>query len=226
MLVQPDSQTGGATVWSSTQAPFRVREQVAKVLDVPESDVRVIATTIGGAFGGKFLLYEPLVALAARIVGHPVRLVLTRMEDLLAGNPAHAARFHVRFGAKKDGTFTALQAEIFFDGGCFPSAPAGLAAVLLGNNYNIPNLSLESTEVLTFKPSGGAYRAPGAPQAAFAIESMIDEMATAPQHELIGVTYAKRRPGGGPNNPWSGMASNGNAGCTHYIAESSGLARA
>ena len=179
MLVQPDSQTGGATVWSSTQAPFRVREQVAKVLDVPESDVRVIATTIGGAFGGKFLLYEPLVALAARIVGHPVRLVLTRMEDLLAGNPAHAARFHVRFGAKKDGTFTALQAEIFFDGGCFPSAPAGLAAVLLGNNYNIPNLSLESTEVLTFKPSGGAYRAPGAPQAAFAIESMIDEMATA-----------------------------------------------
>ncbi|MDQ7030737.1 MAG: molybdopterin-dependent oxidoreductase [Ardenticatenia bacterium] len=177
VVVQPDPLTGGVTVWSSTQAPFYVREQVADVLGVPESDVRVVATPVGGGFGGKFLLYEPLIALAARAIGRPVRFVMTRLEEMIAANPAAASRIHLRLGARRDGTLTALEAELTFDAGCFPSAPVGIAAVLVGSLYRIPHVEIRGVEVLTFKPSTGAYRAPGAPQAAFAMESALDELA-------------------------------------------------
>ncbi len=176
-VVQPDPVTGGATVWTSTQAPFYIREEVADILGVDESDVRVVIMPVGGGFGGKFILYEPLVALAARAVGRPVRLVLSRLEEMLAGNPAPAARFSVRVGAKRDGSLTALDAEIVFDGGCYPSSPLGIAALLLGSYYRFPHLDIRGQEVLTFKPSSGAYRAPGAPQATFVIESLMDELA-------------------------------------------------
>ena len=176
-LVQPDPATGGATVWTSTQAPFYVREEVAAIRGVPEADVRVEVMPVGGGFGGKFSLYEPLVALAARHVGRPVRLVLTRMEEMLAGNPAPAMRCHARLGAKRDGTLVALEADLTFDGGCYPSSPLGIAALLMGSYYNIPHVDIRGREVLTFKPSSGAYRAPGAPQATFVIESLVDEVA-------------------------------------------------
>jgi len=96
---------------------------------------------------------------------------------MLAGNPAAPGRIRAKLGAKQDGTFIALEADIVFDGGCYPSAPAGLAALLMGSFYDIPNLELNAREVLTFKPSSGAYRAPGTPQATFTIESLVDELA-------------------------------------------------
>lgn len=176
-IVQPDPMHGGATVWTSTQAPFYVREEVADVLGVPESDVRVVPTPVGGAFGGKFLLYEPLAALAARLTGRPVRLVLTRLEEMLAANPALPGRIRVRLGARRDGCLTALEADLIFDAGCYPGAPYGIAAYLLGSAYRVPNLDIQAHEVLTFKPSSGAYRAPGAPQAFYALESAMDELA-------------------------------------------------
>lgn len=176
VLIQPDPLTGGATVWSSTQAPFYVREQVAEVLGVAETAVRVVATTPGGAFGGKFLLYELLVALVARKFGRPVRLALTRGEDLLATTPAPAARLHLKLGARKDGTLTALAADLTFDVGCYPSAHA-IGAFMLGSLYRIANFDLHYTEVMTFKLSAAAYRAPAMPQVTFALESLIDEAA-------------------------------------------------
>ena len=176
-VVQPDPTHGGATVWTSTQAPFYIREEVAGVLGVPESDVRVVPTPVGGGFGGKFILYEPLVALAARLTGRPVRLVLTRLEEMLAANPALPARIRMKAGARHDGTLTALEADLIFDAGCYPGAPYGIAAYLLGSAYRVPNLDLQAHEVLTFKPSTGAYRAPGAPQAFYALESVMDELA-------------------------------------------------
>jgi len=176
-VVQIDSVTDEVRVWSSTQAPFHVRQQVAGVLGLPEAQVRVVATPMGGAFGGKFVLYEPLVALAAQAVGRPVRLVLSRQEELLASNPAAPGRMRLKLGAKNDGTLTALEADIIFDGGCYPSAPVGIAAVLMGSLYRIPHVALSGREVLTFKPSSGAYRAPGTPQAAFALESLVDDLA-------------------------------------------------
>ena len=176
-IAQPDPVHGGATLWTSTQAPFYVRDEVANVLGVPESDVRVVPTPVGGAFGGKFLLYEPLVALAARSSGRPVRLVLTRLEEMLAANPALPAHIRVKLGARRDGVLTALEADLIFDAGCYPGAPYGIAAYLLGSPYRVPNLDIQAHEVLTFKPSSGAYRAPGAPQAFFALESAMDELA-------------------------------------------------
>ncbi len=178
-VVQPDPVGGGAIVWTSTQAPFWVREEVADVLGVPETDVRVVGTPVGGGFGAKFLLYEPMLALVARRTGRPVRLVLTRLEEMLAATPAPSARFHLKLGAKKDGAFTALAADIVFEAGCFP-AFHGISAFLMGSNYQIPNLDIRYREVLTFRPSVGAYRAPSVPQGTFAIESAVDEMA----HEL------------------------------------------
>ena len=147
------------------------------MLGVPEADVRVRGMPVGGGFGGKWPLYEPLVALTARAVNQPVRLTLTRAEDMLAANPVHPSRFHVRLGARDDGTLVALAADILFEAGCYPTAPTGNAGILLGSTYKVEHLSVSVGEVLTNKPSGGAYRAPGAPQAAFAIESMMDALA-------------------------------------------------
>jgi CO/xanthine dehydrogenase Mo-binding subunit len=175
--VQIDPLTGDVTVYSATQAPYHVRKQVADVLNIPETEIRVVATPMGGAFGGKFVLYEPLVALAAKAVGCSVSLVLSRQEEMLASNPAPSGRIRVKLGAKKDGSFTALQAEVAYNGGCYPSSPVGICMVLMGSLYQIPNCDLEGFEVLTFKPSSGAYRAPGVPQGTFALESVVDEIA-------------------------------------------------
>ncbi len=169
--------SGGVNVWTSTQTIFECRRGIAHVLGIPEADVRVRGMPVGGAFGGKWPLYEPLVAAAACALNRPLRLCLTRAEDMLATNPVHPGRFHVRLGARSDGTLVALAADILFEAGCYPIAPAGNAGVLLGSMYKVEHLSVSVAEVLTNKPSVGAYRAPGGPQAAFAIESTMDALA-------------------------------------------------
>jgi CO/xanthine dehydrogenase Mo-binding subunit len=176
-LAQIDPLDEEVTVWSSTQAPFHVRKQVADVLGITESNARAIATPMGGAFGGKFVLYEPLTALAAKITGRPVKLILSRQEEMIAANPAPPGRIKIKLGAKKDGAFTALEGEVTFNGGCYPSSPVGIALVLIGSLYCVPNIKLDGLEVLSFKQSSGAYRAPGTPQGMFALESVVDEMA-------------------------------------------------
>ncbi|HEY6102645.1 MAG TPA: xanthine dehydrogenase family protein molybdopterin-binding subunit [bacterium] len=172
-----DPVTGGVTVYTSTQALFYVRTHVARALGYPEQQVKVVAMTVGGAFGGKFALLEPLVAALALVMKRPVRLVLSRRDDFLMSNPGPESEIWLRTGAKRDGTLTALAGRIIFDSGAEPGAPAGIASTLLGGYYRTPNLQIESIEVLTHKPPNGAYRAPGAPQASFAIESQMSAMA-------------------------------------------------
>ncbi len=164
------------TLWTSTQSPFGVRQEVAKFLGWPEYRIRVVPAPVGGGFGGKFFLLEPLVAALALHTRRPVRLVLTRQEEFLLANPVHGAILTLKTGVRRDGTLTALRARLVFDAGAFPGAPARIAAILLGGVYRFPHLEIEAFEVLTHKPGAGAYRAPGAPQAAFALESQIDEM--------------------------------------------------
>ncbi|MDX1524467.1 MAG: molybdopterin cofactor-binding domain-containing protein, partial [Anaerolineae bacterium] len=106
-----------------------------------------------------------------------VRLVLNRLEEMLATQPSQALRIHIRLGAKDDGTLTALEAGITIDSGCYPSSLGGLASILIGSIYRIPNIRVRSTEVVTFKASAGAYRAPTAPQTNFALETAMDEIA-------------------------------------------------
>lgn len=179
VVVQPNPTTGGAEVWASTQSPFGLRKDVAAALDVDEHDVRVRGMTIGGGFGSKNGLYEPLVALAARKLGRPVRLWLTRTEEMLAANPAPPVRIHGRLGARRDGTITALQCEVTVDGGCYPFDLGKFLAYMFGSLYRVPNFDLQGRDVLTFKQSAGAYRAPGAPSVTFALDCLMDEMAHA-----------------------------------------------
>lgn len=177
IIAQPDPISGGMMVWTSTQDPFGARKEVAGILGVPESLVRVKGTVIGGGFGAKFTLYEPLVALVARKLRRPVRLALTRSEELLATNPAPPIRIHLKLGAKSDGTLTALQADVALDAGCYPMKLAKFVAFQVGSYYPVANMHIQAKEALTFKPSTGAYRAPGAPTAFFAIDTAIDEIA-------------------------------------------------
>jgi CO/xanthine dehydrogenase Mo-binding subunit len=208
IVAEPNPLTGGVTLWASTQSPFDVRKEVANVLGIPESDVRVTGMAVGGGFGGKNGLYEPLVAAAARAVGRPVRLVLTRVEEMLAANPAPPVRIHLRLGARRDGTLTALSGNVHLDNGCYPFDLAGFLAFMLASFYRVPNFSVYSTDVLTFKVSAGAYRAPGAPSVVFALDSLMDEVADRLNIDPIELRLLNAACPGDPmadGDPWPSM---------------------
>jgi CO/xanthine dehydrogenase Mo-binding subunit len=168
---------GQVTVWTATQALFFTRSEVAQALGLPDHQVRVVAMPLGGGFGGKFVLLEPLAAALAVAVRRPVSLVLSRTEEFLATTPAPQSSIEVKLGATRDGTLTALQARVIFDAGAYPGAPLSIACLMLGGYYRVPNLDIRGWEVLTHKPGSGAYRAPGAVQATFAIEGAMDALA-------------------------------------------------
>lgn len=178
-VAEPDPYRGTVTVYASTQGQFDVRNEVARLLSLPKSKVRVVPMTLGGGFGAKYGIIDPLAAALAVAVGRPVKLVLTRSEDFLSTTPSPAAIIELKTGAKKDGTLVALQARVIMDNGVFPFSIGGIVSNLMGGYYRCPNLRIDVYEVLTHKPQGGAYRAPGAPSASFAIESNMDEMARA-----------------------------------------------
>ena len=165
------------TIYTSTQGAFHGRQKVADTLGLPLDAVRIVPMPVGGGFGGKFVLIEPLVAAAARAVNRPVLLQYTRTDDFLAGNPAPECSFHIRLGAKRDGTLTALDVNTVFDSGAASGSPLGIAAILVGGYYRFPNLRITGYETKTHRPSSGSYRAPGAQQASFAIESAMSELA-------------------------------------------------
>jgi len=169
--------TGNLSVWTSTQAMFYCRSACAQATGLPENKVRMTAMPCGGGFGGKFLLYEPLTAILALKTRRPVRFVLSRSEEFLSANPAPGCVIELTTGAKKDGTLHALKATVIFDTGAFPGAPTGIACLLLGGYYKVPHLDIEGYDVHTNKTTLGAYRAPGAPQATFAIESNMSLLA-------------------------------------------------
>lgn len=177
VLAQPDPLTGGMNVWTSTQDPFGCRSTLAEILEVPESDVRVKGAVIGGGFGAKFTVYEPLVVLAARAVNRPVKLALTRSEEIAATTPAPPLRVKLKLGARNDGTLTALQTDVAMDAGCYPMNLASFVGYQVANYYPVPNMEIRVREALSFKPSAGAYRAPGAPTAFFVIDTALDELA-------------------------------------------------
>ena len=168
---------GAVTVWTSTQALFFTRAQVAEALGLPEHRVRVVAMPIGGGFGGKFVLLEPLAAALAMAVRRPVSVVMSRSEEFLSTTPAPPAIFELKTGITRDGRLAALQARVIFDAGAFPGAPVSIACLLLGSFYRVPHLDIRGYEVLTHKPGSGAYRAPGAVQATLAMEAQMDELA-------------------------------------------------
>lgn len=172
-----DPFTGVLTIWTSTQGQFMVRDEVAKLLGLGKSQVRIIPMKVGGGFGAKYGILEPLVGAIALHLKRPIQLVLSRNEDFATTTPSPACVVELKTGATSDGRLTALQARVVLDSGAFPSGLIGIFCNLLGGYYRFPNLDIEGFEVLTNKPMAGSYRAPTAPQATFAIESQIDEMA-------------------------------------------------
>ncbi|MBX5449658.1 xanthine dehydrogenase family protein molybdopterin-binding subunit [Thermogemmatispora sp.] len=175
-LAIPDALTKQLTIYSSTQGLLNVRQAVALALGLPERQIHVEPVPVGGGFGGKEVLLEPLVAAAALQLQRPVRLVYTRQEELLAGNPAPQTAIFVKLGARQDGTLTAIQVRMILDSGAYPYPLAGLSGFHFSNLYRCPHLDIRCYLVQTNKPGSAAYRAPTGPQAYFALESTIDEL--------------------------------------------------
>jgi CO/xanthine dehydrogenase Mo-binding subunit len=173
--LEPD---GELVVTTSTQAPFATRDGVAELFGLPVERVRVRSAPIGGAFGGKMMIVEPLVVSAVLALRRPVRLAMTRSEDIGATNPAGAEVLEVELGADADGRFTGIRSRVLVDRGT--TADFGLesiAALLASGPYRWGAHHLTALGVATNRVTFGAYRAPAAPPAAFAVESLIDELA-------------------------------------------------
>ena len=167
------------TVWECVQGAFAARDLIAQALDIPQTNITLNSTEIGGGFGGKVDgIYAPIVALLARKAGRPVQLVLTRQEELIGANPAPASIIRLKSGVNKDGSFTAVEADVLVDAGAFPTGwIMNVITVTLRDNYQFKAWHLRGREILTNKASTAAYRAPGGPNVAFAMESQVDEMA-------------------------------------------------
>ena len=209
---------GEITIYTSTQGAFLGRQRAADWLQLPVGQIVVKTMPVGGGFGGKFIVLEPLTAALAVAMKRPVLFEYSRGDDLAASNPAPACEISVKLGADVNGRLTALQGDLTFDTGSQPGSPLQIAAILLGGYYKFDNLEITGREVLTNRAPAGAYRAPGAQQATFAIESAVDDLADALGMDplefrlLNGVEQGDLRPNGGawpPSDsarPWKPFA--------------------
>ncbi|RPI23083.1 MAG: xanthine dehydrogenase family protein molybdopterin-binding subunit, partial [Actinobacteria bacterium] len=179
VVAAADAFDGTLIVYSSTQGLFSTRNSVARLLGLRRDQVRVIPMTVGGGFGARYGIFEPLAAAVALAVGRPVKLTLSRSEDFVSTTPAPATVIEVRAGATRSGALCALEAKVLAASGAFAADLVEIIATLLGSVYRCDHLSIHAVEVLTNTSMAGAYRAPGAPQAAFALESTIDELCRA-----------------------------------------------
>ena len=169
---------GHVTIWTSTQAPFLVRSQTAAILGLPESWVKIIPMEIGGGFGGKTLTYlDALATLLSGQSGHPVKMVMTRKEVFEGSGPAPAASARCKIGADRHGRITAGELEAVFEAGAFPGASVAHAATTSFARYRMEHLRVDVKDVVVNKQKAAGYRAPCTPQAAFAVEVAIDELA-------------------------------------------------
>jgi len=172
------NRDGHITIWTSTQGSFTARQQTAELLLVPVSSIKVIPCEIGGGFGGKITVYlEPVAAILSRKCGRPVKMVMNRTECFEATGPTPGSFMRLKLGAKKDGTLMAGEAWLAYDAGAFPGGMIGPGCMCVFSCYEIPNARVDGYDVLVNKPKSAAYRAPGATQAAFACESVMDELA-------------------------------------------------
>ncbi|HKZ70659.1 MAG TPA: molybdopterin cofactor-binding domain-containing protein, partial [Anaerolineales bacterium] len=175
---------GKLTLWSSTQTPHYVHKAVAKALNLPMSRVRVIATPVGGGFGGKSdpFPHEVVVCKLAMITGRPVKIALTREEVFYAHRGRHPVLMSVKTGVRSDGAITAMHFKTFLDGGAYGSygvASTYYTGALQTVTYNIPTYKFEGLRVFTNKPPCGPKRGHGTPQPRFGMEIQLDKIAEA-----------------------------------------------
>ena len=168
---------GIGELWCCTQGHFAAARICAKLLDIDASQLRVTASEIGGGFGGKTTVFiEPVALALSRKSNRPVKIVMTRDEVFRATGPTSSASMDVTVGMRKDGRITAAQGEFRLQGGAFPGAPMEYTAMCAFAPYNLDNVKCVGLDILCNRPKQAAYRAPGSPMAAFAAESVIDEL--------------------------------------------------
>ncbi|MDG1532763.1 MAG: xanthine dehydrogenase family protein molybdopterin-binding subunit [Paracoccaceae bacterium] len=168
---------GKAELWCCTQGHFNVQKICAALVGTETSQIRVTASEIGGGFGGKTAVFiEPVALALARKANRPVKLVMSRSEVFRATGPTSSTSIDVKIGMTKDGKITAAKGVFRLQGGAFPGAPAEFTAMCAFAPYNLKHVSQIAYDVLCNRPKQAAYRAPGSPMAAFAVESVIDEL--------------------------------------------------
>lgn len=172
------NEDGHVSIWTSTQGQFVVQKQTAEVLGIPVSDVTVTPCEIGGGFGGKIPVYlEPAAAILSKKAGKPVKMVMNRIEEFDATGPTPGSNITVKIGAKNDGKVVAAEAVLKFEAGAFPGSPVMAGAMCIFAPYSFPNMQVDGYDVVLNKPKTAAYRAPGATNAAYASETVMDELA-------------------------------------------------
>ncbi|WP_306047804.1 xanthine dehydrogenase family protein molybdopterin-binding subunit [Nioella sp. MMSF_3534] len=169
---------GRGELWVCTQGHWFMRRMSTAVLGIETTNIRVTPSEIGGGFGGKTTIFiEPLsLALSRKAGGKPVKMVMSRNEVLRATGPTASASMDVKMGMTKDGRITAAHGTFRMQGGAFAGAPVDVTTMLAFANYDIEHVHHIGYDVITNRPRQAAYRAPGAPMAAFATESVIDEL--------------------------------------------------
>ncbi|MFC3614457.1 xanthine dehydrogenase family protein molybdopterin-binding subunit [Lutimaribacter marinistellae] len=168
---------GKGELWCCTQGHWVVQKTCAALLGIETSQLRVTASEIGGGFGGKTTVFiEPVALALSRKANRPVKIVMSRNEVFRATGPTASASMDVKIGMKKDGTITAAEGVFRLQGGAFPGAPGDMTAMCAFAPYNLTNVRQVGYDVMTNRPKQAAYRAPGSPMAAFATESVIDEL--------------------------------------------------
>ncbi len=169
---------GQCTIWSSSQGQFMVRAYCAKLLGIDIANIRAIPAEIGGGFGGKTLVYlEPVALALAKKTGRPVKMVMSREGVFRATGPAAGSVVEVKLGAKKDGRLTAGEVILKYRAGAFPGSPVGPGCMCAFAMYDIPNARTVGYDVVSNRPKVAAYRAPGAPNSSWGVESCLDELA-------------------------------------------------
>lgn len=177
-VVASMSPDGQADMWCCTQGHFMVRNVSAALNAMEVSKLRVTASEIGGGFGGKTTVFlEPVALALARKSNRPVKLVMTRDEVFKASGPTSSSWMKVKVGVKKDGTITAALAELAYQGGAFRGSPMDMGAMCAFACYDLQNVKSIGYDVVVNRPKQAAYRAPGGPQIAFGVESVMDELA-------------------------------------------------
>ena len=170
------------TLWSATQTPHYVHRALTKVLEIPASHIRVIATPNGGGFGGKSdpFNHEVIVSKLAMITGRPVKCTLTREEVFYCHRGRHPVLMQVKTGVRKDGAITAMHFKSFLDGGAYGSygvASTFYTGALQTVTYEVPRYKFEGLRVFTNKPPCGPKRGHGTPQPRYALEVHLDKIA-------------------------------------------------
>lgn len=179
---------GKGEVWCCTQGHFNVAKVCAALMGTDASQIRVTASEIGGGFGGKTAVFiEPVALALAKKANRPVKVVMSRSEVFRATGPTSSTSMDVKIGMTKDGRITAAHGKFRLQGGAFPGAPMEFTAMCAFAPYALENVHQTGWDVISNRPKQAAYRAPGSPMAAFAVESVIDQLCNELQLDPIDV---------------------------------------